>query len=374
MLDQKLKLGRRFCPECDSAKEKSPSISLNTAGFTCFRCGLSGSYAKALTLLEGEPAVFREVDKDLKQAAETAWAVYSHHKDLALPYLLNRGYPQQIENVEFGFAPSNKTLLKEGLSWNKIVSLGLASSTKDIESFNQRVVFVIRNAFGEITHFQARAVDPNSRCKWLASTESGLSKMPISSTLYNEHKIKAWQYKKVSLVFLCEGITDALALEVLGLPVLATFGIQHLQLHKHQELYNLNIIASYDNDRHEFSTSKLSGLEKSWPIVLPQLACLQRQLEAGCEIHILQVPKVSGIKDMFDLCQYLNWEVSGLLEFTQQETKPLAEKIVQSFGIDHVEIIKHLAGIHISEEIKLGVEASVNKRGGWLNAIAAAFY
>lgn len=363
--------GRHHCPVCDPAKQHSRSFKVGAGGCFCFRCGEQGSVTRANQLLLKEEA--GRTLKRLNQAnAETAAVVYGRAKGFGLGYLIDRGYPDQIVKCDLGFA-EHVQVLQEVLKWEAVKGLGLASKYDCLELFGQRIVFTIRNAASQITHFQARSVEPNSNCKWLASSQTE-GALPISSALYNEHKLKQWKLEGVSSVFICEGITDALALECLGLPVLATFGIQRLNLDRHVALFDFNIIALYDNDCFPLSTTKLSGKEKSWPNILPQLAALQRAMPNNKLIHTLDVPKLGGLKDAFDLCKYLNWDLTAFLHYGEEHTQPLASKIVKVFGVENPDTLKHLAGVPCPEILMRQLEQQIKNQGGWLNAIAASFY
>lgn len=366
--------GRHHCSLCDPNKQHSRSFKVGATGYFCFRCGERGSLISAAKLLlkEEEEEAARKI-KGLNQTdAETAAVIYERAKDFSLGYLIQRGYPEQVVGCDLGFAEHPRAL-QQTLKWEMVKSLGLASRHDCLELFNQRIVFTIRNAAGQITHFQARSTDPSSTCKWLASNQTE-GALPISSALYNAHKLKQWKIEGVSSVIMCEGITDALALECLGLPVVATFGIQRLNLERHVALFDFNIVALYDNDCFPLSTTKLSGKEKSWPSILPQLAALQRVMPADKLIHTLDVPKVGGIKDAFDLCRYLNWDLNAFITYGENHTTTLASKIAKVFGLKNPDTLKHLAGVPCPPPLMIQLEREINNQGGWLNAIAASFY
>jgi hypothetical protein len=371
MLNSTVSAGRYHCPVCDPNKQHSRSFKVSTNACFCFRCSETGSLTRAHQLLLGQEPI--RTFKKLDQAnAETAAIIYDRAKGFSFGYLLERGYPEQIVECALGFAEHSHAL-QEVLKWDAVKGLGLDSRYNNLELFNQRVVFTIRNAANQITHFQARSIDSDNNCKWLASnlTEGAL---PISSALYNAHKLKQWKADGVRSIVLCEGVTDALALECLGVPVVATFGIQRLNLDRHVDLFDFNIVALYDNDCFPLSTTKLSGKEKSWPSILPQLAAIQRNMSAGNLIHTLDVPKISGLKDAFDLCKYLEWDLAAFLSYGEQNTQLLASKIAKVFGIENPDTLKHLAGIPCPEFLMAQLEQAIKNQGGWLNAIAASFY
>jgi DNA primase catalytic core, N-terminal domain len=367
--------GRYHCPVCDVSGQHSKSFKVTATGFKCFRCDEWGNVDKARELLKLNldklaPSFHRT---DMQRQAEIAWVLYGRQKLQAADYLQARGYPDRVLELDYGFATSCDMLQSE-LSWTKIQSLGLASATPGRELFDQRIVFAVKNSFGQITHFQARSTQAESKCKWLASSHTASKEAPISTALYNEHRLKDWAKAQVATIFLCEGITDALSLECLGLPVVASFGIQRLNLAQHKELWQFNIIAIYDNDQFKLGSGKLAGQEKSWPAMLPQLAQLQRELAPDRKVHVLKIPKLAGVKDTFDFCKYLNWSQTDFIQYGELHILDLSSAIFATFENTPSDLIKHLAGLECSELIMAQLAQIVKQQGGWLNAIAAAFY
>jgi len=365
---------RQHCPICDPSKQHSRSLKLSDSGFICFRCGQTGNSQAALKLFDLAIPTTRDPSYyQLDRTRETAWVIYARNKTAAQDYLLDRGYPQTVLDLEFGYASNSTTLATAGMSSSAIESIGLNTATPQRELFADRIVFPIRNARGAITHFQARATNAESKCKWLACSDRTYGS--LNQKLYNADRIGTWSKSMGPTLILCEGISDALALTSMGLPAVATFGIQQLQLMQHRELFNCNIIAAYDNDRHPIGMNTVAGKSKSWVAMLPQLAALQRQMAPGYNIFTLDIPNLSGVKDIFDLCQYLDWDAAAFLEYGAASSTSLATKIIETFGLSNLgDTIKHLAGLTLTSTQATTIEQAVLIDGGWLNVIKAAFH
>lgn len=371
---------RWFCPKCDPESTKSRSVKFYENSYSCFRCGDKGNTQQALSVFLNftDSESFKVLHPDFKyfrsraDACRIIDAVYRRQNHSAVAWLLERGYPESaVSTWNVGFAPNDRYLQSQGISWEQIELAGLGCKNKPRELYTDRVVFPIYDARGNLTHFQARSTDPESEYKWLASktkTEDS-SVVPLSSVLFNAQHLSNFK-EQFRCVFLCEGLTDAHALKALGLPVIATFGIQNLKLLRHSEyLKGLTIFACYDNDRYPVGHT-YAGDYKSWHPILPQLAMLEDALEGESKIYTLDVPRRSGIKDIFDFCQALNWSGEDFVDYCSDHCRPLAEKALEVFSEKQtfalVEILKYLT---CSQEIKIEMQKRVEANGGWLSVL-----
>ncbi len=244
--------GTSFRALCPFHREKSPSFHVNPArqSFHCFGCGAGGgvlrfvmdyehvdfpSAVRRLAQRAGIPVVEEEGggEDDKKRGLRQrllglhAEAAGWFHQNLlkapdarpARDYLKSRGIGGDIaRSWQLGYAPDSWDALLDFLSTRKfsreeISQSGLASSKEDSDAlysrFRGRVMFPIRNDYGEVIAFSGRVLDPEAKAaKYVNSPETPLfSKGKI---LYGLDKTKR-ALIEANAAIVCEGQLDLIS-------------------------------------------------------------------------------------------------------------------------------------------------------------------
>jgi DNA primase len=245
---------------CPFHREKTPSFNVNPQRqmYKCFGCGAGGDVIRFVR--EYEHLEFVEAVRKLAQRAgipiveesggpeedkrhhlrkrlltlHAEAAAWFHHNLLRLPsaqiardYLKSRGIGVEVaKSWQIGFAPDSWDALLDFLREKKfspeeIAQSGLAAS-KDAENpdseirnprfysrFRARVMFPIRNDYGEVIAFSGRVLDPEAKtAKYVNSPETPL--FTKGKVLYGLDKSKrALIEAKTAIV--CEGQLDLIS-------------------------------------------------------------------------------------------------------------------------------------------------------------------
>ncbi|MBX4335074.1 DNA primase [Bartonella raoultii] len=208
---------------CPFHGEKTPSFHCDDrkGRYYCFGCGVSGDIFTFLCELDGlhfsesverladfagiKLPIFdpkshkRQMEKlDLYEVMKiaTEFFQYSLHDKAgvqARQYLDARGVtPKLIERFRIGFAPVKNTALKEalsarGISIKQMEECGLLQSneknTISYDRFRNRIMFPIEDLRGRVVAFGGRALEKETRAKYLNSPETVL--FHKSNILYN---------------------------------------------------------------------------------------------------------------------------------------------------------------------------------------------
>lgn len=247
--------GTSYKALCPFHREKSPSFTVNPQrqSFHCFGCGAGGSvfrfvmdyehldFASAvrrlaqragIPVLEEANTPGTEKRHELRQrllALHVDAAAWFHDNLLKTPaaqsardYLKSRGLTGKIATAwQLGYAPDSWDALvivlrEKGFSAAEIKQSGLTSS-KDEDSadsrayarFRDRVMFPIRNDYGEVIAFSGRVLDPKaSPAKYVNSPETPI--FTKGRVLYGLDKSKrALIDTKTAIV--CEGQLDLIS-------------------------------------------------------------------------------------------------------------------------------------------------------------------
>ncbi|MGD9801172.1 MAG: DNA primase, partial [Parvularculaceae bacterium] len=195
-------------------KEKSPSFSVddNRQSYHCFSTGQHGDIIKFLMETKGmtfpeaveqlaaeagmeipksSPAAAEEAElrKGLIEACEAATVFFQSMLRRApgrqaTDYLKNRKVDEeQIETFRLGYAPSDRTALRDylinkGFTEETLVDAGLVIKPDDggaaYDRFRNRVMFPILGPRDAVIAFGGRALDADARAKYLNSPETKL--------------------------------------------------------------------------------------------------------------------------------------------------------------------------------------------------------
>jgi DNA primase len=138
----------------------------------------------------------------------------------ATDYLRNRKVSEeQIEAFRLGFAPGERTALKDylvnkGFSEAILVEAGLLIKPEDggasYDRFRNRVMFPILGARDAVIAFGGRALDPDAHAKYLNSPETPL--FHKGDILYNFNSARAAAAETHKPLIVCEGYMDVIAL------------------------------------------------------------------------------------------------------------------------------------------------------------------
>lgn len=311
---------------CPFHREKTPSFNVNPQRqmYKCFGCGAGGDVIRFVR--EYEHLEFVEAVRKLAQRAgipiiEEAGgpeedkrhhlrkrlltlhreaAGWFHHNLLRLPsaqvardYLKSRGIGVEVaKSWQIGFAPDSWDALLDFLREKKfspeeIAQSGLASSRGEIENqksrienlysrFRARVMFPIRNDYGEVIAFSGRVLDPEAKtAKYVNSPETPL--FTKGKVLFGLDKSKrALIEAKTAIV--CEGQLDLISAFESGVQnIIASQGTaftsdQARVLQRFVE----TVVLCFDSDRagQEAVTKSLSSL-----------------LDHGLEVKVARLPQ-----------------------------------------------------------------------------------
>ncbi|MGZ9756067.1 DNA primase [Mycoplasma sp. 5912] len=275
------KKGNNYVGLCPFHNDSNPSFSVSAIKqiYKCFSCGESGnivtyltkkrqmSYTDAIVYLAkniGKELDFSSLNKsdlveyntqeqeqlEILQAANTFYKLQLLKNNAAINYLKIRNLfdSELISYFDIGFAPDFNLLSKHlneklGYGFDKLYSSGLINENY-VEYFHNRVVFGIKNQYGQIVGFSGRTIT-NEVAKYINSPESNLFNK--SKILYNYFNAKD-HIQSSNEVVIVEGFMDAIACYKAGIKnVVALMGValtnQHIPL-----LYNYKIKLFLDND------------------------------------------------------------------------------------------------------------------------------
>lgn len=246
--------GTGFRALCPFHREKSPSFNVNPSRqtFHCFGCGAGGGVLRFVMDYEhvdfptavhrlaqraGIPVVedaggVEERQRGLRQrllAIHAEAAEFFHRKLLKAPeaeaaraYLRGRGIGSETaRSWQLGYAPDSwdetlDFLRERGFTSVEIEKSGLASSSADegrggktYSRFRDRVMFPIRNDYGEVIAFSGRVLDPEAKtAKYVNSPETPL--FTKGKVLYGLDKTKRDLIDKAAAI-VCEGQIDLIS-------------------------------------------------------------------------------------------------------------------------------------------------------------------
>ena len=238
---------------CPFHREKSPSFNVNPArqSYHCFGCGAGGgvlrfvmeyehldfpSAVRKLAQRAGVPIIEDAGGEDDKQrglrqrllalhAEAAGWfrqnLLKSPAGGVARDYLRSRGINGEIaRSWQLGYAPDSWDALLDFLrerkfSQEEVFRSGLASSKEEGDAenlycrFRDRVMFPIRNDYGEVVAFSGRVLDPEAKtAKYVNSPETPL--FTKGKVLYGLDKTKRDLIDKKEAI-VCEGQLDLIS-------------------------------------------------------------------------------------------------------------------------------------------------------------------
>ena len=290
---------------CPFHREKSPSfnISPQKQAYYCFGCGAGGSVFKfvmeyervdfatavrrlaqkaGITILEDESAPGDDQRRELRQrllALHKTAADWFHANLLRSPagaaardYLKSREISSDIaKNWQIGYAPDSRgALLKHaraaGFKDHELRASGLFHGGEDkplADRFRQRLMFPIRNDYGEVIAFSGRVLPPSEDpAKYVNSPETPL--FSKGRALFGLDKARR-PLADAGLAIVCEGQLDLIRVFESGLenvvaPQGTAFTPAQARLLKR---YTDAAVLCFDSDR-----AGRTAVERSLPILL----------------------------------------------------------------------------------------------------------
>ncbi|WP_412031368.1 DNA primase [Metamycoplasma buccale] len=278
------KQGKNFRACCPFHGEKTPSfmVSPEKGIFKCFGCGKSGNalkfieYIKNISSLEALKILATKVNIDISSylkiyennsnlSQEEIWLLdinktvndYFQYqlitsKDKSLKEFIDKRNLNKklIKEFEIGFASETLSvysyLKQHGFNDFAITNSSLIShSNHDVNFFNNRLMFPIKNETGEIIAFSGRDITNKSSNKYLNSSETAIFKK--AETFFNFYNAKPY-INQTKEVYLVEGQFDCIALHKANFKnVIALMGTSFTKKHL-LLLKNNKIILFFDND------------------------------------------------------------------------------------------------------------------------------
>jgi DNA primase len=250
--------GQNLFGICPFHDENTPSFSVNESKqiFKCFSCGRGGnvfSFVQQYDKVSFPEAVekvaeFAHIDLgitvqanrapvDPEVAAQIALLKkitdMCHHilvntqaGEKALAYLTDRGLTREtIDHFDIGYAPKDRTLMRTFLDQQQVDYATQRASGLFVEDdqatlydrFNDRVMFPLKDASGNVIGFSGRVLDKAShQAKYLNSPETKLFNK--RDVLFNLDAAKT-EFKQFGAAVLFEGFMDVIAAYQAGVPV-----------------------------------------------------------------------------------------------------------------------------------------------------------
>ena len=249
--------GKTFWSCCPFHYEKTPSFAVNEEEqiFHCFGCGEGGnvfnfvmkyenvSFTEAVKILakeagmevpkmqnnDEELAKLRLKEKALKALNEGTEfykkCLFSEKGAEARNYAKSRGFDNDvIEDFAIGYSPDFVSLARylkdKGFSDEVLLASGLCfrdDRGKLLDMFGQRLIFPIRNSFGDTIAFTARSMQANPTfAKYKNSAQNIV--FDKSRVIYNIDSIKKLRKtERIDCIYICEGTIDVIAMHRAGI-------------------------------------------------------------------------------------------------------------------------------------------------------------
>lgn len=368
-LCSKLDTDKSICPKCNKGK-----LWVKDSYFRCFKpnCNTNGdsvsytmilkniTYLEALKLLQSyypdlntNKDYLTEEQKSRRNSLAIIYNICKQYKydSRAVDYLVSRGL--NPDKIDYGFWPINSNGAKDliqlntGFKLNKLKELKLVND-KNQEVFANRIIFPIRNINGNIVYYQGRTLNNEDSLRWLTSSNDSKFEESVFSYFYNTNILS----KVDDVLFVCEGITDALSLEQLGLNVISSLNL-YPPLFKYNHCLDKvkHLVLFYDNDKHNINLDSSTFIEsnyKSWNSVLDIVIDL-KFLKPELEIYCVMPPETTGITDINEWLLSINFDKDKALNYIKENILQLEEFLIHKFLSTRKEDIHKLIGVSLNE-------------------------
>ena len=271
-LEQK---GKNYFCVCPFHDDHSPSMSISREKqiYKCFVCGETGNVITfikdylSLSFLESVELLSKRAHLDFKydkpkentkyaldyEIYNTAVSYYKNNLftskgESARLYLESRHIDKEtIEYFDIGLSLKNglTELLSKKYSTSKLTSLGLTSNDKDL--FTNRIMFTIRDNFGNPVGFSARKYDDSDLPKYINTKETEIFKK--GSILFNYCNAKN-EIRKKKEIIISEGQMEVIRCHTVGINNIVSlmgtsFTKEHLEIIKKEKV---NVVLNLDQD------------------------------------------------------------------------------------------------------------------------------
>ncbi|GAA4329756.1 DNA primase [Flaviaesturariibacter amylovorans] len=309
--------GANYLGLCPFHNERTPSFTVSPSKgiFKCFGCGKSGNsisfvmehekftYVEALRWLAAryqiqveETAVSAEV-RELQQTAESLYIINSfaqkffeqqlfdsaEGKDVALPYLAQRGFQEPIlRKFGIGYDPDKRDAFATAAFKNQYnreltQKAGLIAyrGNEWVDNYRDRIIFPVHNSSGKVIGFGARLIKKNDKApKYINTPENEL--YVKSKILYGLYFARQ-SMDKLDECLLVEGYTDVLSLHQAGVENVVASGGTSLTIDQLRLLkkFTKNLTIIYDGDGAGIKAA-LRGLDMA--------------LEEGLNVKLVLIP------------------------------------------------------------------------------------
>ncbi|MGL5204706.1 MAG: DNA primase, partial [Metamycoplasmataceae bacterium] len=350
------KVGKNYKGICTVHNDTSPSLSVSPEKqfFKCFSCGVSGNVITFLEKYQGmskkeaiiflakkydinydnfqyvESSRYNENQKDIIKVFNDITQKFSYdltfkENENAFKFLEQRHLDSKMQEMfSIGYAKSIKIenyknfLLKKNNNISTMINASLINENEN-PIISDRIVFPIKNGFGDIVALSSRSLDPNEKVyKYLNSGDSVV--FHKSSLIYN-----FWRAKETGKeLYLVEGFMDVIAFARVGLNnAVALMGTSISETHI-SKLKNHSVILFFDSD-----DAGLKATNKAIFLLL----------KANIEVDIVKNSST------YDPDEYLNKfgeeKFSNLIKQKMAGIEFIYQYLINTIDIDNPNNIKH---------------------------------
>lgn len=260
-----------------------------------------------------------------------------------LEYLRSRGFTDTtIQNACIGYVGYKDSLQSYGIPLTTLIEEGLYNTEYNSEYYRpNRVIFPLKDSWGRLIHLQSRYIGEipkndkgeDSFARYKATLSCGL--LSISQCLFLKERIQSYKQRINKIIYVTEGIPDALSLVQLELPVVGMIGISNLIDQSSSLTGFTDIVVIGDNDRFGTDHRYYPNQYKSWCKLTPQCIGLQKAL-GEVRIRCWMPPKsFKGVKvkDANDLLR-LGINKEQLLRLIDKHSWDVTNQAINSKGKD----------------------------------------
>ncbi|CAM9140726.1 DNA primase [Mycoplasma marinum] len=346
-----IKKGRNYWGICPFHEDTSPSMSVSQEKqmFKCFVCNVGGnainfvaefekiSYVDATKKIADKLGIpfniknsrkkeYSEKEQKILEVLKEAMNFFQYslstteEGEEALAYLEKRGLTQhELDKFSIGYAP-NKGLIhflrSKGYDDSIIINASLANDSMN-DFFRNRIIFGIKNNFGQIVGFSARTLDANQKAKYINSSDVGLFNK--SKILYN-YSIAETMIRRNKEVIITEGFMDVIALDKANIyNSIAIMGTALTEQHT-KFLKNSTIVLMLDSDGAGISAT---------------IKSISRLLEVNQDIFVIK--NKTGLDPDEYLREYGAIELQKLTQEREHALEFIFRMHIEKFGVDSPE-------------------------------------
>ena len=415
------KVGERYSGICPFHNDTQPSFSVSSINqtFHCYGCNVGGdvfefiqqfnncSFIESLQITS-ELTSIKLPDQEY---FNPEWDYYTLNEQVAKlyhslitsekskTYLRQRKFtPDAVKTFQIGYAPStNESFLITKFQKEKLLELNLIieNEEKIVDKYRARIIFPIKDEFGNITGFIARDIHSNEkRVKYLNTSDTIIFKKHRS--LYGLYENKKF-VKKRNEVIIVEGSIDLIALFQVGIRnVVGTLGTALSEYNiKILQRFTKNICLMFDGDsagtkttqkylldllKYNFNITiielperydpdsfcKKFGKEKTEELINNKINCIewlkkQYDKRAGVFEKTSFLHELIGVTNKITDCIYrvtLRKEIEKVFEITEDEIRRVVirPEIERSNGQKDIQMLQSEVNI-----IQIILSGNVNK-------------